>query len=261
MKDEIKKRYNKRFLLLLLIVFFLCPRPSIAQPINYNFNFTGDLGIWDITGTYTDDSIGGNISYTVTQDSSGKLTGFGTANVTALGVYIEMTYDIKGSVKQRNGVATVKLCLNFSGTATYLGDIYRFRAKEQVTAEIDTNVAVMRGIVKVSVAIQGLGSDSATINFEADIPDVNMDGSFEIDFEVASDGRNLIGDGTVTLSNGDPYNFTVKGKINERKNESAFSLNATDNNTKGCKLKIKVNEGTDQIISLNGKILGQSIRQ
>ena len=261
MNDEIKKRYNKRFLLLLLIVFFLCPRPSIAQPIDYNFNFTGDLGIWDITGTYSDDSIGGNISYTVTQDTAGKLTGYGTASVSAFGVDIDMTYDIKGSVKQRNGVATVKLCLNFSGTATYEGETYGFRAKEQVTAEIDTNIAVMRGIVKVSVTVQGFGSDRETLVFEADIPDVNMDGSFEIDFEVNDDGRNLTGEGTVTLSNGDTYNFTVKGKINERKNESAFSFNAADNNAKGCKLKIKVNEGTDQIISLNGKILGQNLKQ
>ncbi len=259
MYRTIKDKHENRFLLLLLPLLFLCPQRLSAQTV-YNYSFTGDLSIWDVSGTYTDDSIGGTINYTIAQDAKGKLTGFGTADVTIEDVDISMQFDIKGSVKQRNGIATVKLSLKFTGTATYMSETYRFRASEKVTAEINTATAVMNGIVKVSVTVQGVGSERETANISMTIPG-DMDGSSDLDFEVNEDGRKLTGTGTLTLSNGETYDFTVSGKFNERKNESTFTFKPADNDAKGCKLKIKINEGTDQISSLKGKVLGQCVKQ
>ena len=256
MNTAITQGLVKRYLTLLLLVFFLCNRCLGAD--SYSCDFTGELYIWDISGSYTDSAMGCTVSYVMTQDAKGKITGYGTASCSIMGVDIDMSYNIKGSVGQKNNVATLKVNIKFLGTASYLGETYKFSASEKITAEINATTQTMSGILKVCAAIPALRyRECDTIGYSAEVPP-DMDGSSSLQFDVTEDGNKLLGSGTLTLSNGGVFVFSVKGKYNPKKDLSIFKLKG-DTSSKGCKLNIKIDESTDLITSLKGKALGQKI--
>lgn len=251
---------------LFFLTLFLC-QFLYADPNVYDFNLPDDCFIWDVSGTYTDDSIGCTIDYIIAQDAKGKITGSGTASCTTTvnvkgidyDIDIDMDFTIKGTVKQTNGVCKVTMNLKFTGTADVSGyGTVPFRANEKVTAELDPDEEVISGVVKACVSMSGYRY-CETVAYSVDVPDEDMDGSATLHFEAELDGKKLIGDGTLTLSNDDTYDFTVKGNYNEKKDQSTFSLKGTDS-AKGCNLKIKVDEGSGDIDSLKGKVLGQCIK-
>lgn len=250
------RRFVRGSSVLLALLFFSAP-PSIAE--TYSFDFEGDLEIWDLSGTYDDYSLGINISYDMVQDAQGKITGYGEASGTSQGVYIETTFDITGSVTQKNGVGIVKLLIKFQGTAEYQGEVYRFTATEKVTAEIDPLAQTITGEVKVKVSMKGYGSYSDSADFEADLPP-DMDGSAAFTFEVTADGKKLVGTGELVLSNGETYQFSVKGTFKAKTNVSSFKFTGIDS-AKKSKLNMQVDEDDGHIIKLSGKILGQKLKE
>jgi hypothetical protein len=249
------RRFLRRGLVLLALLFFSAPQ-SVAD--TYSFDFTGELEIWDLSGTYTDDSIGCTISYDLAQDAQGKITGYGTASCTTQGVDIDMTFDINGSVRQTNEVAIVKLVLNFQGTADDGYEVYPFKACEKVTAQIDSGAGLITGEVKIKVCIKGLGCESFRGSFEGEIP-ADMDGSSTFEFEVTADGKKLVGTGELTLSNDDTYQFSATGKFKDKTNTSKFTFQG-EGSAEKCKLSVQVDEDDGHIIKLKGKMLGQKLK-
>ncbi len=244
-----------------VLTLFLC-QSLYAAPDVYDFNLPGDCYIWDVSGSYTDDAIGCTIDYDIAQDAKGKLTGSGSAFCTVhesgYDIDIDMDFTIKGSVKQKNGVCKVTMNLKFTGTAVIPGyDSFPFKANEKVTAVVDSDATIIDGDVKACVSMMGYRACD-TVAFSADIPDDDMDGSSSLHFEAELDGKKLTGEGTLTLSNEEECDFTVKGKHNEKKLQSIFSLKGTGS-AKGCKLNVKIN-GSGEVDSIKGKVLGQCIK-
>jgi hypothetical protein len=246
---------KSRLVLLSAMTLALC---SCLYADSYSYDFTGEFYLWDISGDYSDDSMGCTIDYTITQDAKGKITGFGGASCSIYGVDIDMTFDIKGSVKQRNGICSVIMNMKFIGTATDGYETLKFKASEKVKAQIDPGAGLIEGTVRVCIAIAGYGSYCDTVAFSVLVP-VDMDGSSQLDFDANLAGKKLIGTGTLELSNGDTYDFTVTGKYNAKKNQSTLTLKGTGS-AKGCTFKIKVDEGSGDIDSLKAKVLGQCIK-
>jgi hypothetical protein len=256
MRNKPAQKRIKRGWILLLAILLLSPQSSFAE--SYFFDFTGDLYVWDISGSYTDDSTGLNISYVLTQDAQGKLTGSGSASCSVAGVDVDISFDITGSIKQTGGIAIVKMSFKFRGTAYDGYDTYKFTASAKATAEINLDSGTVEGTVKVKVSIKGYGSESYESPYTLELPP-DMDGAFTLDLNVNEAGRKLQGTGELVLSSGDIYYFSVTGKYNSKTDESSFTLKG-DGSSKGCSLKIKVDESDDSITSLTGKVLGQKIK-
>jgi hypothetical protein len=170
-----------------------------------------------------------------------------------------MSFDIKGSVKQKDNLAIVKMSMKFTGTAYDGVDTYKFTASTKVTAEIDTGAGTINGTVKAKVSIKGYGSDSYESSYTITLPP-DMDGTFTVELNVDKDGNKLLGTGELVLSNGDIYYFSVTGKYNSKTNESNLKLKGAGS-LKGSSLKIKVDESDGHISSATGKILGQKIKK
>jgi hypothetical protein len=175
--------------------------------------------------------------------------------------YIDFCYTLKGKISQKNGVATVKLSMKLTGTVDVPSEgVYdaKIKGTEKITATIDPYYEALTGTVKVKVSIKGVGSEKYTADFYEDLP-YGMDGTWELDIDVTSDGKKMVGDSLVWLSNGDLLPFSAKGKYNSKSYETKFTLKGTDN-ASGCKLSPVINELTDAVVSMTGKVLGQSIK-
>jgi len=256
MRNKPAQKRIKRGWILLLAILLLSPQSSFAE--TYFFDFTGDLYVWDVSGSYTDDSTGFNISYVLTQDAQGKLTGSGSASCSVAGVDVDISFDITGSIKQTGGIAIVKMSFKFIGTASDGYDTYPFTANAKIKAEINLDSGTIEGTAKVRVSIRGYGSYSDESLYTEELP-LDMDGAFTLELNVNEDGGELQGAGELILSNGDTYHFSITGKYNYRTDKSKFKL-TEDVSSKGSKLKIIIDESDGVITSINGKILGQKIK-
>ena len=73
-------------------------------------------------------------------------------------------------------------------------------------------------------------------------------------------GKKLEGTAELTLSNGDEYPLYAKGKYNSKKAEAKFQIKGVEASTKGIKIKLKIEEGTDAATFIRGKALGQKLK-
>jgi hypothetical protein len=222
------------------------------------YDFDGLLYIWDLSGSYSnsiDSSIVFDIDYTMTQDTDGKITGYGNAQASVDTDYgiadIDIPFDVKGSVSQKNGTAFVKLSFKGEGTVSLDGDSFNVNWSSTIKAIIDPASNEITGEVKVC-----LSSARETVPFTQPLQD-DMDGSAILSISCAPSGRNLLGTGELTLSNDDTYNFGVKGTYNVKKDESSLTLKGE---AKRNSLKMKIDGSDGRINSLNGKVLGQVLK-
>lgn len=249
-------------LIVFVTILFLYPISSFAVTYTYDLDDHG-VCIWDISGTYKDDSMAGcNISLTLAQDAKGKITGGGSASCSVyeqgILIDIDMSYTVKGNIKQKKGIAIAKMSAKFKGNASAMGETFKFTAIEKIMAEISCGDTSLNGTVKGKACVKKLGCVSFRGAYTESLP-ADMDGSSTLVFVVDQVGKKLLGDGVLQLSNSSTINFNVKGKYNSKKDESSFASKGTGD-SKGCKLKVKIDESDDQPISIKGKVFGQSLK-
>jgi len=270
MGAKVMVKFLKQGLILMLGVLLWMPPGLYAYERTISWDeITCPTNIWDMTGTY-DEEVPEfptcNLTYTLAQDAKGKITSSGNAacSVYEQGVHIDLDFDfdIKGSIKQRNGIATAKLSLKLKGTA-HVYDNYedygslKFSGSEKITAEVDTIDNTIEGTVKMKVCVQKAGCASGTASYYDVLP-VGMDGTWTLNVEASDDPKKMVGVSTLTLANDRPIVLSVKGKYNTKKDEIKFTLKGEDE-FKGCKLAPKIDESTGDILSIKGKVLGQKI--
>jgi hypothetical protein len=242
------KTFGELFKYIFVTVLFMSACSTFADTVAYDLS-SGDLDIWQVSGTTCDSSSMCDMSYTLTQDNAGKITGGGDFSCSALGYDVDGLYTVTGAITQTNGIASVKMKIKFS-LILYDGyDSYRFHFVETVDATIDSVSDIIDGTVKV------LGETAA---FSANLP-VDMDGSAELSMDVSQiAGTKLGGTAVLTLSNGDEYNFNTKGKYNAKKELDTFTLTGVGKPSPG-KFTIVINDNTSNLNLLKGKSLGQSL--
>jgi hypothetical protein len=243
-----------------LFITFVSPANAEWQNGNgdITYDFSGYLYVWDVSGSYSDSisTEGINLDYVITQDAGGKLTGTGTASASMYGVDLNLSFDVKGTVRTNNEGVWVKMTLKGKGTALYEGESIKFSFSENVHAQVNPGSNTITGTVKVRVSAQGQ-SASETISFDESLP-ADMNGVATLSLSCTSSGKDLLGTGTLTLSNAETYNFGVKGKYNAKYDESKLTLKG-DETTKKNRLKTKIG-GSDGVIKLlKGKVLGQKL--
>jgi hypothetical protein len=259
-----------------ILALGLMPVLAGAPPTgSYTNTFTGQA-VWDISGTYGDES-GFDGSYTISQDAQGKLTGSGTAYFYDYSTGIEMDLDItvNGSVKGANGITTVVLIEKLSGSTYY----YDYNTDRDYPVKVNATVALRATVDQVNQTLSGaitgkacasVGGQSACVSlteanggepitFDGPIADADMDGSWDLIADVQNvDGMNLIANATVQLSNGRTFDLGGKGKYVSAVDQSKIALKGNSlSPSKGVSLKLIANGATLEIVGMTGKLLGQ----
>jgi hypothetical protein len=248
------KTFGKLFKYIFVIVLFISACSVFADTYTYDLSTDPDLYVWDVSGTYSDVSICG-ISYTIVQDPAGKLTSSGNVSCTVRGYPVTMSFIAKGAITQKNNIPVVKLNIKFTGLITIDAKQVKFKASEKLAATINA-INVIEGSVKA--CISSIGCETVTREF--DHP-VDMDGSAElvIDVNQIIGTTSLGGTGTLTLSNGDEYDFNAKGSYDAVKGLDKLALAGKGKPSPG-KFTIVINDSNDNLNLLKGKSLGQSLK-
>ncbi len=262
MKNKIqnKKGFFKQGLMLVVMAVFLLPLNGYAEDYYWidSDDFDQSPLIWDLTGSYSHELLGCELTFDLSQDVKGKLSG--NEHVVGIGSLeghpVEMNCDlsIKGSIKQKNGAASVKITTKISGTADVPDmDIYgaKISGTKKISATINPYSQTLIGTVQEKISIKGFPSIKKTGDFITELPE-GMDGSWSL--EIVADA----GDGSLWLSNGDLLGFSAQGKYNAKSDETKFTLKGTGN-ASGCKLSPVIHESTGGVTSIKGKVLGQNI--
>jgi hypothetical protein len=248
-----------------IIIVTLCFLSAFTAPVravwdngigDLTYYFDGPVYIWDISGSYDGsvDELNMDLYYTMTQDASGKITGYGYAEAYIYGADIYINFDVTGSVSQTKGITKVKLNLKGKGTLTVGYESVPFTFKEYGTVIIDSYYKELSGDVKVRVSAMGR-SASQTVYFSEPLP-YDMDGTSTLTLTCAASGKALVGTGTLMLSNGETQSCSIKDKYNAKKDESTLTIKGVTKNS----LTLKVNGSDGTITSLKGKVMGQSLK-
>ena len=263
MENNVIREFFNRGLCLLVMALLLFTLSPNAQGLEIESgDISGSPKIWDMSGIYSDDAMFDcSMNFLVSQDSKGKITGGGNAICSGYyweigDFYIDLSADIKGSIKQNSGIASVKMAVKFQGTIDvpdygFYG--MKFKGSEKINAEINAQTRTLLGLVKVKACVQKAGCASETLSFSESLFDNDMLGTWSLNIEDAASGT-----GTLTLSNGDTSNYSFKSKSNAKKHETKIKLKGLGE-AKGCKILVSIDDNDGEIISFKGKVLGQKI--
>jgi hypothetical protein len=257
---------KRRLCSMLIVLLGAAVYAGTATAETYTYDLSGDVSIWDMSGTYGNDELGDiglNVSYNLTQDAKGKLTGGGSASGVAPDPYdpygegypFDLTFTVTGSVTQSGGVTHIKITMKFKGTITEGNHTYRFRATLSMNMDVDPELGMMTGTIGVSVSVMGYTQRIPKQDYELPIPE-GMDGSADLTIDVTQDGKKVTGTGSLQLSNGDTYGFAIKGTFSAKKNLDTLTLTSQDK----WKLTLKIDTTDHSIDSFKGKVLGQSLK-
>jgi hypothetical protein len=238
----------------------------------YNHDFTGvETPLWDISGSYSDSSFG--ISFNLTEDPSGVLSGAGTFDLNDTGfAVLSGSAVITGSIKGSPTAPKVSLNAstpNGSGTVT---DIYgthnvTFTGKLSMNYSLDV---VNRQLVSTggSIVLRGLYTDThKKINYSFRL----RAGDSTLDLPIDSDGhwnvtvKNLTANRTkyftttaeVDTSGQQVTDYTATGTYTPRTDTSKIVVKGKG----GSSLTLVViTAGSDMTVkSAKGKMFGQTI--
>ena len=246
-----------------LATLFSMARADIASG-SYTVEFDGNVSIWDVSGSYSEDIGGLTIDYTLSVDPSGKITGYGSANVSDYGVGANLDFNFSGTVKSSGSVTRVTLNMTAKGSGTYDVHTLSFRASMKETMEVDTVACAMTGTVSgnVSVSVQGMGKQSQkipTTDLTLDLP-VDMDGSWDLTVNTTTNGTKVTGTGQLTLSNGTTYGFSVTGSYATKTDLAKLTLKGgTANKAMSANVTANFSSAGMNVKMLKGKALGQNI--
>ena len=241
----------------LIIIINLFASSALSQDTVYG-TATGDVEvgvtIWDFSGTYTYSLYNMTLSYTLSQDAKGKVTGSGTFVDSSDGNNLSMPVEIKGNVKGKKGIVTLKYKLKGK-------DENGNKIQDNLKLELNESTLSLVGTDKLKVCQKGGGCKKTVSDVSLDVPD-GMTGEAELEIDVEPDekGKKLEGTGELTLSNGDESPLYAKGKYNSKKDETKFTLKGVDASIKAIKLKLKIDEGSGAATDIKAKALGQKLK-
>ena len=117
------------------------------------------------------------------------------------------------------------------------------------------------GTQKSKLCAKGLGCEADISRVSLDLPD-GMTGEtvLSIDATLNENGKKLDGTGELTLSNGDIYNLSAKGKYNRNQEEMKYSLKGVDASSKGIKFTLKINERNGDVNFIRGNAHNQKLK-
>lgn len=221
---------------------------TMVGPTGNDFSLGGDCRIWDVSGTY-EQSVGDTTAYfTLVQDSMGRIVGWGQWEQTSDGITQTAIITAKGQIKSYGGVTALQLTLKHAGTISDGKHKARFRVSQKYDVEIDPVDCTMNGTMDTSVSMAGhkeRGNEYVSLDF----PD-GMDGSstLYLPYDLYEGYPEL------RLSNGRTACFIQEELFVDGVRQISLT------GAKGILFQLLVETDYSQIISLDGKMSGQTIQ-
>ena len=207
-------------------------------------------GIWDLSGHYTTVIDGKDLTLDLLHDGKGKITGTGTYNVPGVG---DIPLVVKGSGKGKAGILMVKLGLK--------GVLGANKLAMKMTLQLNPAEARLEGVTALKGALDGAKIKVTDDDTILHVPP-GMDGTWDLVFNLAFDGKTITGDAMLTMSNGTDFLFLVKGKVKNGLAAIGLKGDPSDPAAKAVKIKasIRTLEGEQAAIELiKGKAFGQTL--
>ena len=231
-------------------------------------DFTGVVPLWDFSGSYSGDFGGGiNLTFTITQDPTGKFSGNGTlASDDSEGTVMSGSISVTGAVKGTNTAPVLSFSVLGAGSGTVNSngniDAMNFTGKIKFTCDVSgTNLVVTGGsasakgtdlVTKKKISMsQKFGSPFSLIS----LPN-NVTGDWTLTQALIHVGSKILGSGTAQMSTGTLVEFPVTGSKSSTTKPSKLTLK---NKAGSLSLGVNVTDSGMDIMTLKGKLFGQSL--
>jgi hypothetical protein len=247
----------------LLIAVSPAARADIASG-SYTNTFSGDITLWDISGTYSESLDNIKMEFTINMDSSGKFTGAGSFSYDDWSNNLDGDFTISGSVKSSGNVVRVSMTMLINGSGYVQGYDVIFSAKMNESLEIDGATQQLIGTVSGSIKVQipSLGKKGSTSiprsQAVTPLPN-NVDGTWTLSMNVVPNGTKYTGTGLVELSNGKSIDLNLTGSYSGKKDTSTIALKTVSPGSFNLKLLTCCTNLQMDIQSMKGTALGQKL--
>jgi hypothetical protein len=232
---------------------------------SYTTEFNGDVNLWDVSGTYSEDLGGLSLDYTLNMDASGKFDGQGSVSLPAFfGVDLSLNadYSFHGTVNSAGTNARVTMTMKMKGGGEIQGTNFTFTASATERLTPDASNLYLTGTVtgSESISIPALHKHATApirTTVQTALP-AGMDGSWTLALDISPNGNRYGGTGLVTLSSGKTLPVNVTGSYAAKTGVSRLTLKGTGIN---LNLMGQFQNGQVVIQKLTGKALGQKVRK
>jgi hypothetical protein len=232
---------------------------------SYTNAFNGDVNLWDVSGTYSENLGGLSLDYTLNMDSSGKFNGQGKVSLPSFyGVDLSLNadYSFNGIVSGAGSTVRFSMTMKMKGSGEVQGTNFTFSAS--ATEHLSPDAANLRltGPVTGSESISiPLLHKHASAPFRTTVQTAlpaGMNGTWSLAFDVSPYGNKYSGTGSVTLSSGKTLPVAVTGIYAAKTGVSKLTLKGS-----GINLSLTGLFQNGQVIvqKLTGKALGQTVRK
>lgn len=226
--------------------------------INISSAELGLPGIWDLTGTYVQTVRVNNgeltMTYNLTHDARGRLTGDGTAHFERDHDDLEITapINVRGSIRTGRDLQRLNLRGLANGTATIDGRPERFNFRVDSTLELDEQNRVLSGTTNVQGQLPDERHSIRNRDVTIDIPE-GISGDWTLAINPGADPRTT-GTATMNLAGREtPLEFQVTGR--ERGGLTVYRLIGTGT-ARGARANVTV-DAQNQLRAITGSILRQ----
>jgi hypothetical protein len=196
------------------------------------------------------------------QDGAGKLKGSGTAEFQVESpIYsgaMTATYQVAGAISSKGGIAKLTFNATLKGSLPYNGSVYAVvaSAKRSVIVSAPANTITGVAIDSISAGPYKGRETSQILDTAGILPD---DGTGSWTLRLDLNDMKTGGTATVNLNSGHQFDFVVKGSVKAGKANLMLAAAPTSPGTKGSSLKVVVDTATGTILSVKGKISGQTV--
>ncbi len=257
----------KAVLVAVLMIVTSLPLGAEMASGDYFVPFNGNVNVWDLSGTATQELGNIQLDYSLNTDAAGKLTGEGHFYYSdyASGDQISGPLLFSGTVRSSGNVTRVSLNIKMNGEGQVQGSYATLKATMKENLEINELdrqlIGTARG--KVTVAVTGLGRHTGSIpSIDVEAPiESDMTGNWDLSLNLSTNRTKYTGAAAITLSNGRSFPLAASGSYAAKTDLSKLSLKGMDlNRAISLSLVTSGTNGQMTVGKLSGKALGQKLR-
>jgi hypothetical protein len=232
----------------------------------YAFN-ASDAPLWDLTGEYNiQDQIQAKdsppvpvaLNFYVVQDEKGRLRGEGMTAIAIGSDLVAGEYKASGSVKTSGGVTRTQLKLTYKGEGVIAGTPTSYSLKTSYNLEVSPLDARLVGEGKGNASIAKLGKGPMQVSLDQPMP-AGMTGAWTLQCSILPLNK-LSGGAWLTLANQRSLAYQLTGKYTLSTDQSQVKLKGLGS-ASGTKLSLKLGGDAAQVLEMDGKVFGQTIKQ
>jgi hypothetical protein len=237
----------------------------------YTLNYDANSGaLWDISGSYSENTGDMLLDYTIAEDPTGKFTGSGSFSVdeyySGVDLSLSGSMNLAGTIKTSGSVTRVALTATGAGD----GDIYvsgygsyyvTFSYSLKENCEVDSSgqlVGTISGSMKVTVPElrKSKGVSIPRTDFAVALPN-DATGAWSLTLNLVPNGTQYTGTASLQTSTSATTEFAVTGSYSSKTDGSKLTLKGP-----GGSMSVAGSaSGVDFLVqALKGKVFGQTLK-